>query len=81
MTRLGGVEHQEACVRSYLEILPGNRHVTFIDPKNPAAGNDQVGDLPGLRNFITMSSTLPRASFWGLRTSVPINCRTGTRYP
>src|SRR5665213_1325366 len=45
----GGVEHQEASVRSYLEILPGNRHVIFIDPENPAAGNDQICDLARLR--------------------------------
>src|SRR5665213_692631 len=31
----GGVEHQKARVRGYLEVIPRNRHVFFIDPKNP----------------------------------------------
>ena len=63
---------QQVRGRGYLEVLPGDRNVFFIDPENPAAGDHQIGDL-AVCGLITRSSTLPRASFCGLRTSVPSN--------
>ena len=46
---LGGVEHEQVHVRGYLEVLPGDRDVFFVDPENPAAGDHQIGDLACLR--------------------------------
>src|SRR5262249_56865184 len=42
---LGGVEYEQPHVRGYLEGLPGDRDVFFIDPENPTSGDHQIGDL------------------------------------
>ena len=46
---LSGVKHEQLHVRGYLEVLPGNRDVFFINPENPSSGDHHIGDLAGLR--------------------------------
>src|SRR5580698_2890851 len=49
--RLGAVEHEQVRVRGYLEVIPGNRNVFFIDPENPAPADHQIGDFARLRTY------------------------------
>jgi hypothetical protein len=48
---LGGVEHVQLHIRSYLEGLPGDWNVFFIKPENPTSGDHQIGDLVCLRTY------------------------------
>src|SRR5262245_65501055 len=61
---LGGVEYEQPHVRGYLEGLPGDRDIFFIDPENPTSGDHQIGDFVCLWTHHEVFDTAESLVLW-----------------